>query len=78
MKTALARLSQSVDRLIERLTSTQGPDGTEAELNALADKIDRALGFEPPPPPPPPHAGYQPAAGAGPGVPPSQTGSGTK
>lgn len=41
MKPALARLSQSVDRLIEALTATSG--ASEAELNALADKIDAAL-----------------------------------
>jgi hypothetical protein len=41
MKPALARLSQSVDRLIEALTSTKG--ASEAELNALADRIDAAL-----------------------------------
>ena len=47
MKSALARLSQSVDRLIERVTATQGPGATEADLEALADKIDRALGYDP-------------------------------
>lgn len=41
VKPALARLSQSVDRLIEALTASQG--ASEAELNALADRIDAAL-----------------------------------
>lgn len=41
MKPALARLSQSVDRLIEALTATRG--ASDAELNALADRIEAAL-----------------------------------
>jgi len=42
MTPALARLSQSVDRLIEALTGTAG--ASDAQLNALADRIDAALG----------------------------------
>jgi hypothetical protein len=41
MTPALARLSQSVDKLIEALTTSS--NASEAQLNALADKIDAAL-----------------------------------
>lgn len=41
MTPALARLSQSVDKLIEALTTSS--TASEAQLNALADRIDQAL-----------------------------------